>query len=80
MESKKDININLDNYYGVYNISNKGSISWFNFANEIAIALSYNYPEKVIATTTKDFGAVAPRPFNSRLDNSKLIKTNLVSP
>jgi len=75
MESKKYININLDNFYGVYNISNKGNVSWFNFANEIATALSYNSLEKVKPITTKEFGAIASRPLNSLLDNSKLIKT-----
>ena len=75
MENKKNININLNNFYGVYNISNKGNISWFDFANEIAAALSYNSNEKVKPITSRDFGSIAPRPRNSRLDNTKLIKT-----
>ena len=69
--------------YGYYHATNEGGyISWYDFAKEIfkqAAALGYtDYDEdhlKVIPVTTEEYGlSKATRPFNSRLDKSKLIK------
>jgi dTDP-4-dehydrorhamnose reductase len=67
--------------YGIYHATNEGGyISWYDFACEIfrqAAALGYDcYDENhltVKPVTTKEYGvSKAVRPFNSRLDKSKL--------
>jgi dTDP-4-dehydrorhamnose reductase len=67
--------------YGYYHATNEGGyISWYEFAVEIfAQAASLGYPEysaerlHVIPVTTAEYGvSKAARPFNSRLDKSKL--------
>lgn len=69
--------------YGYYHVTNEGGyISWYDFAKEIfrqAVALGHlEYTEdKVIVkpVTTAEYGvSKAARPFNSRLDKSKLIE------
>ena len=75
MNNKKNQNTDLHKYYGTYNISNTGSVSWFEFANMIARTLSHIPSEKINPINTRDFGALAHRPINSRLDNSKLYNT-----
>ena len=74
IEDKKNKEIDLKNIYGVYNITNKGNISWFDFACKIAESLNHLSSERITAISSTEFGAAAPRPFNSRLDNSKLKK------
>ena len=63
------------NKYGFYNATNEGGyISWAEFAAEIFKEANYN--TKVIPVTTAEYGlSKAKRPFNSRLDKSKLIKS-----
>ena len=58
--------------YGFYHATNEGGyISWYDFACEIYRQANYN--TKVIPVTTKEYGlSKAKRPFNSRLDKSKL--------
>ena len=67
--------------YGYYLATNVGGyISWYDFTKEIfrqAIAAGHPEYEKVTVTpvTTAEYGASkAKRPFNSRLDKSKLVK------
>ena len=61
-----------DKYYGTYNFSNEGCISWYDFAvqifslNEINISLS--------PTTTSAYNAPAHRPYWSVLSKQKLKK------
>ncbi|MCQ2418832.1 MAG: dTDP-4-dehydrorhamnose reductase [Clostridia bacterium] len=59
--------------YGIYHATNAGGyISWYEFACEIFKAAGC--PTKVIPVTTEEYGlSKARRPFNSRLDKSKLI-------
>ena len=59
--------------YGFYHATNEGGyISWYEFACEIF--RQAGYPTKVIPVTTEEYGlSKAARPFNSRLDKSKLI-------
>jgi len=59
--------------YGYYHATNEGGyISWYDFACEIFKQAGYE--TKVIPVTTDDYGlSKAKRPFNSRLDKSKLI-------
>ena len=58
--------------YGYYHATNEGGyISWYDFCKEIY--KQANYSTKVIPVSTKEYGlSKAKRPFNSRLDKSKL--------
>ena len=60
--------------YGYYHATNEGGyISWYDFACEIFKQAGYNV--KVTPVTTAEYGlSKAKRPFNSRLDKSKLLK------
>lgn len=59
--------------YGYYHATNEGGyISWCDFAKEIYKQAGYN--TKAIPVTTEEYGlSKAARPFNSRLDKSKLV-------
>jgi dTDP-4-dehydrorhamnose reductase len=58
--------------YGYYHATNEGGfISWYDFACEIF--RQAGYATKVLPVTTEEYGlSKAARPFNSRLDKSKL--------
>ena len=58
--------------YGYYHATNEGGyISWYDFTCEIYRQAGYT--TKVIPVTTEEYGlSKAKRPFNSRLDKSKL--------
>lgn len=58
--------------YGYYHATNEGGfISWYDLACEVF--RQAHYPTKVIPVTTQEYGlSKAARPFNSRLDKSKL--------
>ena len=60
--------------YGYYHATNEGGyISWYDFTLEIYKQAGLD--TKVIPVTTKEYGlSSAARPFNSRLDKSKLVK------
>lgn len=60
--------------YGYYHATNEGGyISWYEFACEIFRQAGYD--TKVVPVTTEEYGlSKAARPFNSRLDKSKLIQ------
>lgn len=60
--------------YGYYHATNEGGyISWYDFTCEIFKQVGYT--TKVIPVTTEEYGlSKAVRPFNSRLDKSKLMK------
>ena len=60
--------------YGYYHATNEGGyISWYDFACEIFRQAGYS--TKVVPVTTAEYGlSKAARPFNSRLDKSKLVK------
>ena len=69
--------------YGYYHATNEGGyISWYDFTKEIfrqAVALGHTeYDENhvtVFPVTTAEYGmSKAARPFNSRLDKSKLVE------
>lgn len=62
----------LTEKYGVYHATNEGGyISWYDFTCEIFRQAGYS--TKVIPVTTEEYGlSKAARPFNSRLDRSKL--------
>lgn len=60
--------------YGYYHATNEGGyISWYDFTKEIYKQAGYS--TKVIPVTTQEYGlSKAARPFNSRLDKSKLVE------
>ena len=64
--------------YGYYHATNEGGyISWYDFAVEIFKQAGYD--TNVVPVTTAEYGASkAARPFNSRLDKSKLVENGFV--
>ena len=60
--------------YGYYHATNEGGyISWYDFCVEFY--RQYGLTTKVIPVTTEEYGlSKAARPFNSRLDKSKLVE------
>ena len=60
--------------YGYYHATNEGGyISWYDFTCEIF--RQAGYATKVVPVTTAEYGlSKAARPFNSRLDKSKLVE------
>ncbi len=60
--------------YGTYHATNEGGyISWYDFTCEIF--RQAGYATNVVPVTTEEYGlSKAARPFNSRLDKSKLVK------
>lgn len=62
--------------YGYYHVTNEGGyISWYDFACEIFKLAGYD--TKVLPVTTAEYGlSKAKRPFNSRLDKSKLTENS----
>ena len=60
--------------YGYYHATNEGGyISWYDFTKEIFRLAGYT--TSVIPVTTAEYGlSKAARPFNSRLDKSKLVE------
>ena len=60
--------------YGYYHATNEGGyISWYDFCCEIF--RQYGLDTKVVPVTTAEYGLnKAARPFNSRLDKSKLVE------
>ncbi|MDD3140824.1 MAG: sugar nucleotide-binding protein, partial [Lachnospiraceae bacterium] len=73
--------------YGYYHATNEGGyISWYDFTKEIfrqAVLMGHTqYSEDLITVTpvtTQEYGvSKAARPFNSRLDKSKLIENGFI--
>lgn len=64
--------------YGIYHATNEGGyLSWYDFCVEIY--RQYGLDTKVIPVTTEEYGlSKARRPFNSRLDRSKLAQAGFV--
>ena len=64
---------NIEWCAGIYNYSNSGNISWYEFANEIKSVYGFNSIIKPISS--KNFIQKAKRPKYSILDNSKIRNT-----
>lgn len=60
--------------YGYYHATNEGGyISWYDFTKEIY--KQANLSTRIVPVSTEEYGlSIAARPFNSRLDKSKLIE------
>ena len=68
------VDMNETEKYGYYHATNEGGyISWYDFTKEIYRQAGYK--TEVVPVTTAEYGlSKAARPFNSRLDKSKLVK------
>ena len=68
------IDMIITDKYGYYHATNEGGfISWYDFAKEIYKQCGLT--NKIIPVTSAEYGlSKATRPFNSRLDKSKLVK------
>lgn len=68
------VDMNETERYGYYHATNEGGyISWYDFTCEIYKQAGYT--TKVIPVTTAEYGlSKAARPYNSRLDKSKLVE------
>ena len=58
---------------GIYNYTNSGKISWYDFA--IKIKSIYNFHTIIKPISTKEYSCKVIRPKYSVLDNSKIINT-----
>ena len=56
---------------GIYNYTNSGNISWYDFANKIKSI--YGFRTIITSVSTKEYSQKAKRPKYSILDNSKII-------
>lgn len=68
------VDINETEKYGYYHVTNEGGyISWYDFCCEFY--RQYGLKTEVIPVSTEEYGlSKAARPFNSRLDKSKLVE------
>lgn len=68
------VDMNETEKYGYYHATNEGGyISWYDFTVEIYKQVGLS--TKVLPVTTKEYGlSKAARPFNSRLDKTKLVE------
>lgn len=68
------VDMNETERYGYYHATNEGGyISWYDFTCEIYKQAGYS--TKVTPVTTEEYGiSKAARPYNSRLDKSKLVE------
>ena len=67
----KDIIEKKSNKYGIYHVTNKGEVSWYEFAKKIFEIK--NIEIKVNPCTSEEFPRPAPRPHYSVLSNQKWI-------
>ena len=64
----------LRDRYGIYHVTNEGDyISWYDFACAIFREAGID-SVKVLPVSTAEYGAAAVRPYNSRMDRSKLLE------
>ncbi len=60
--------------YGIYHVTNEGDyISWYDFTLAIFEAAGVTHV-KVTPVTSEEYGAAAKRPYNSRMDRSKIVR------
>jgi len=68
-----DTRHNVETRYGIYNYSNEGTLSWFDFAH--AIFELKGIPMVLSKTTTAEYNAPAPRPLWSLMSKNKIKRT-----
>ena len=73
------VDMNETEKYGYYHATNEGGyISWYDFTEEIYRQAGYK--TEVLPVSTEEYGlSKAARPFNSRLDKSKLVEAGFTS-
>jgi dTDP-4-dehydrorhamnose reductase len=69
----------LDKKSGIYHVCNEGSCSWYIFAKAIFEEAGFD-PYLVKTITTEEFGALAPRPHFSVLENKALLREKVQIP
>ena len=69
----------LNKKSGIYHVCNEGSCSWYIFAKAIFEEAGFD-PYLVKTITTEEFGALAPRPHFSVLENKALLRENVQIP
>jgi len=70
----KLLNISHNKLWGIYHVSNKGEVSWFDYAKEIVKEAKINNV-KVVPIKSTELKRPAKRPAYSVLDNTKFEKT-----
>ena len=60
---------------GIYNLSSNGYTTWFKFALKIANDLGYNELNRINPISSEMYNALAKRPKNSKLNNTKFKST-----
>ena len=68
-----DLITNKKWHSGIYNYTNRGHISWYDFANEIKSI--YGFSTIIKSISSKEYSQKVKRPKYSSLDNSKIINT-----
>jgi len=68
-----DLIVNKKWYPGIYNYTNRGKISWYDFAKEIKYICGFN--TAITPISSEKYIQKAKRPKYSVLDNSKIINT-----
>jgi dTDP-4-dehydrorhamnose reductase len=66
----------LDRRPGIFHVTNQGTTTWFDLARDV-LRLGGLDPEKVQPIPTATYGAPAPRPANSVLENAALRDSGL---
>lgn len=64
---------NKNKDFGIFNYSNSGNISWYDFAKEIVNLSSINC--KINSIPSDEYPTLAPRPKNSRISKDKIRNT-----
>jgi len=74
------VRLGTDRRPGTFHVTNQGETTWFGFVREVMATTGHD-PDRVepIATTDLDPPRPAPRPANSRLDNSGLRLSGLAA-
>ena len=68
--------LTIDRRPGVFHVTNQGVTTWFDLARDV-LRLSGADPDRISPISTADYGAPAPRPANSVLDNFALRASDL---
>jgi dTDP-4-dehydrorhamnose reductase len=65
--------------HGIYHVTNSGKCSWYDFAKKIVQEAGYS-GDIIVPITTKEFGAIAPRPTYSVLGHGSLEREGISPP
>lgn len=68
--------LTVDHRPGVFHVTNQGATTWYDLAREV-VRLAGADPDRVQPISTAEYGAAAPRPANSVLENAAWKATGL---